>query len=129
MLSSPLLWRLHSDALVALARFAKLRELPTGGAVFRRGYLPQALHFVVVGEVEVKDADRHITRHGPGELVGSMSSMSIDRYASEARAAGPSRVLALRLGDLRSVMDADPDVRRAFLRACDGLRRPAVERR
>ncbi|HYA47775.1 MAG TPA: Crp/Fnr family transcriptional regulator [Burkholderiales bacterium] len=117
----PALARAHRE-LASLP--ASLRAVATVCAfgkretVFRLGARPQAVYFVLAGEVRLVRRSR-----AGGEVIlqrtrrGFFAEASLESgvYHCDALAAQPSEVLCIPLGAARQALDADPAFRRAWI--------------
>ena len=87
----PFLAGCSDDALAALANAAELRLVKAGKKVFKAGTDGDALYLIRRGLVKLtipihKKANYHLATCGPGELIGDMGFMEVDRQDMDALA-------------------------------------------
>ncbi len=116
----PALIRTHAELSLLPAPLRATATVCSFGkdeAVFRRGARPQAVYFLLVGEVRLVRRS-----HAGGEVVlqrarrGFFAEASLESaaYHCDAIAAEPSEVLSIPLGATHEALDADAAFRRAW---------------
>jgi CRP-like cAMP-binding protein len=103
---------------VPLRATAVVRTFDRGEAVFRIGARPQAIHFLLAGEVRLVRRSR-----AGGEVIlqrtrrgfFAEASLQSNAYHCDAVASQPSEVLRIPLGATREALDGDPAFRRAWI--------------
>lgn len=97
---------------------AKVRNVTKGTALFRLGERPQAMYFVLAGELRLLRRSR-----AGGEIVlqrarhGFLAEASLEsaKYRCDAVAAQPSEVLRIPIDTMREALDTNPGFRRAWI--------------
>lgn len=122
----PLLRGASTQPLTTLAEQTELVTLAAGDALFEAGAHCDTLYVVASGELEVTHAASGTGgRFRAGALVGGAASLLASRGGYAARAAEPSRVLAIRHDDYLDVMEEHFSVVRSAMgfiaRDVDGM--------
>jgi CRP-like cAMP-binding protein len=89
-----------------------------GEAVFRRGARPQAVYFLLTGEVRLIRRSRiggEVVLQRASRGFFAEASLESGAYHCDAVAAQPSEVLRIPLNDTREALDGDPAFRRAWI--------------
>lgn len=105
------------DALEAIAARATEAHFPARQPIVRQGEMGNGLFLIVEGSAEVIRDGNLVTRLGPGDLVGELSVLDRAPRAANVVAIEPTRCLALAAWDLEALIDADPKIALALLRA------------
>src|SRR5580765_2368871 len=105
--------RLTAAELAIVKRLAKPCEYADGGIIFRAGQPEIDLYVVESGGMEIRnpaDGDRLITVHEPGHFSGDIDVLTGRPVLVTAVAKGPTRLLCIPNGQLRSLLNRVPSL-------------------
>lgn len=83
-------------------------KLLTDAALMKEGARPDALYFVLRGEVLVAHGARAVTRLGPGSFVGEMSLLTGEACTADARTQGEAQLMCWPAARLQAVRERNP---------------------
>ncbi|MES2059297.1 MAG: FAD-dependent oxidoreductase [Pseudomonadota bacterium] len=113
---------LSAEDIARVARFGGRRSYATGERLFATGDRGIGLTVILSGRVSIVQHDgagnvSPITEHGPGSLIGEISSLSGRPALVDADAAEPVESLILKPVDLRALIVAEADLGERIMRA------------
>jgi CRP-like cAMP-binding protein len=106
----PLFGELDHHDLSQLLRWVREVEFADGGLLFEQGSVPHELYVIEEGSVEVFRDGRAIAMLGPGDVVGEMALLKLERRWASVVASGHVRALALSADDLTSMSEQMPEL-------------------
>ena len=106
----PLFGELDHHDLSQLLRWAREVEFADGDLLFEQGSIPHELFVIEEGSVEVRRDGRPVAMLGPGEVVGEMALLKLERRWASVVAAGRVRAVALAADDLASMSEQMPEL-------------------
>ena len=106
----PLFGELDHHDLSQLLRWVHEVEFADGDLLFEQGSMPHELYVIEEGSVEVSRDGRRVATLGPGEVVGEMALLKLERRWATVIAAGHVRAVALGADDLASMSDQMPEL-------------------
>ena len=109
----PFFQKLGADAIAAVARLLKRREVQSGQVVMRRGQPGEAMYFVVSGEVAV-DLPSGPVRLGRDKFFGEMALISGEPRTATVKAEKACVLLELDVADFRQLGGDRPELLRAI---------------
>jgi CRP-like cAMP-binding protein len=112
----PLFQSLPGEDLVSVASVLEELELEDGEVVFRRGDRGEDLFVVVLGTVEIGDAEHVLARLGETEFFGDLAVLDHEGRSADATARGATKLLRLRGADLRELMATRPEITQGVVR-------------
>lgn len=110
----PLFRSLDVARLAELVSLLRVRRLPAGYRLLRRGERSDAMYFLVEGRLVVRGG-RHRRILEPGAFFGELSLVEERPRAVTVTAIEPSRLLELRAADFHRLLAGDPELRAALL--------------
>src|SRR3712207_2617326 len=93
--------------MVRLAEAAGEQDFPAGHFIARQGQIGTGLYLIIDGSVDIVRGDDVLATLGPGEFFGEMSVIDQQPRFASARAAQPTRVLAIASWDFMSLLESD----------------------
>lgn len=106
----PLFGELDHHDLSQLLRWVREVELADGDLLFEQGAVPHEVFVIEEGSVEVLRDGRPVASLGPGEVVGEMALLKLERRWGTVVASGPVRAVALGADDLASMSEQMPEL-------------------
>jgi CRP/FNR family transcriptional regulator, cyclic AMP receptor protein len=113
----PLFEGLDRKHLGELARLTEDVDVPAGEVVWHEGAIGYEFCVIVDGEAEVTRHGQRLATCGPGDFLGEIALIEQVRRTATVTAKTPLRVFVLTGGNLRTVLDHNPEVERKVLRA------------
>lgn len=117
----PLFGELDHHDLSQLSRWVRDVEFADGDLLFEQGSMPHDLFVIEEGSVEVDRDGRTVAMLGPGDVVGEMALLKLERRWASVVAAGHVRAVALGADELASMSEQMPEL-------ADRLRETVVRR-
>jgi cAMP-binding proteins - catabolite gene activator and regulatory subunit of cAMP-dependent protein kinases len=117
----PLFGELDHHDLSQLMRWVREVEFADGDLLFEQGSMPHDLFVIEEGSVEVDRDGRTVAMLGPGDVVGEMALLKLERRWASVVAAGHVRAVALGADELASMSEQMPEL-------ADRLRETVVRR-
>ncbi len=114
--ATPLFSATPSPVLMDMAPGMDEQTFATSDTIFQPGDPGEHLFVILSGAVEIVVADRVITRLDPGDAFGEASLLEDEPRSSTARAADPTKVLAIHRHAFRDLMIDQPEVSIEMLR-------------
>jgi CRP/FNR family cyclic AMP-dependent transcriptional regulator len=99
----------HHD-LAQLARWVREVEFPAGHVLFEQGAMPSDLFILEEGSVRVIRDGEQVATLGPGDVVGEMALLKLERRWASVAAIGHLRAVALGADDLASMSEEMPEL-------------------
>ena len=96
--------------LRGLAAIVEARELPAGKTLTREGEPGREFAVIVDGSVEVRRKGRKLRVLGPGEWLGEIALLTGGPRTATATTLEPTRVLLIRGGMFRSLLERTPSI-------------------
>jgi ABC-type multidrug transport system fused ATPase/permease subunit len=113
----PLFSGLRGSELASLAERVTAEQHAAGAEIVRQGEEGTKLCFIGSGEVEVVVTDngreQRINRLNDGDFFGEMALLTDEPRAATVRTTMPTELYTLSRADFLSLLDHDPDIRRA----------------
>ena len=106
----PLFGELDHHDLSQLLRWVRQMEFADGDLLFEQGSMPHELFVIENGSVEVSRDGRTVAMLGPGEVVGEMGLLKLERRWASVVAAGHVTAVALGADDLSSMSKEMPEL-------------------
>ena len=106
----PLFGELDHHDLSQLLRWVREVDFADGDVLFEQGAMPHDLFVIEEGSVEVSRDGRSVATVGPGEVVGEMALMKLERRWATVVADGHVRAVALGADDLASMSEQMPEL-------------------
>jgi CRP/FNR family transcriptional regulator, cyclic AMP receptor protein len=93
-----------------VAAIAEVRELPAGHVLTREGEPGREFTAIVEGGVEVRRKGRKLRELGPGDWLGEIALLTGGSRTATATALEPTRVLSVRGGMFRALVERTPSI-------------------
>ena len=106
----PLFGELDHHDLSQLLRWVHEVEYADGELLFEQGAMPHELFVIEDGSVEVSRDGQQVATLGPGEVVGEMALLKLQRRWATVVASGHVRAVALGADDLASMSEEMPEL-------------------
>jgi CRP-like cAMP-binding protein len=106
----PLFGELDHHDLAQLLRWVQEVEFADGDLLFEQGAMPHELYVIEEGSVEVSRDGRRVATLGPGEVVGEMALLKLERRWATVIATGGVRAVSLGADDLASMSEQMPEL-------------------
>jgi CRP-like cAMP-binding protein len=106
----PLFGELDHHDLAQLLRWVHEVEFADGDLLFEQGSMPHELYVIEEGSVEVVRDGRRVATLGPGEVVGEMALLKLERRWATVIARGNVHAVALAADDLASMSEQMPEL-------------------
>jgi len=106
----PLFEELDFHDLAQLLRWVREVEATDGTPLFEQGSMPDELFVIEEGAVEVIHDGETIATLGPGDVVGEMALLKLERRWASVIARGPVRAVALNADDLAAMSEQMPEL-------------------
>ena len=106
----PLFGELDHHDLSMVARWTREVEIPEGGSLFEQGSMPYELFVIESGGVEVTRDGDHVATLGPGDVVGEMGLLRLQRRSASVRAVGELRAVTLDADGIAAIAEEMPEV-------------------
>jgi CRP-like cAMP-binding protein len=106
----PLFGELDHHDLSQLMRWVREVVFADGDLLFEQGSMPHELFVIEEGSVEVARDGQTVAMLGPGEVVGEMGLLKLERRWASVVAAGHVTAVALGADDLSSMSEEMPEL-------------------
>jgi CRP-like cAMP-binding protein len=106
----PLFAGLPQKRLTSLSALIDEVEVAAGETLITQGKAGDTFYVILVGEVEVRVADRAPVRLGPGEYFGEISMLDRGPATATVVTLVPSRMMVMSHAQFRDAMGANPDL-------------------
>jgi CRP/FNR family transcriptional regulator, cyclic AMP receptor protein len=106
----PLFAELDQHDLSMLARWVGQVDEPAGTVLIEQGSMPTTMFVIEEGTAEVLRDGERIAEVGPGEVVGEMGPIKLQRRTASVRTTSPLRAVTLGSDGLASIAREMPEV-------------------
>ena len=106
----PVFRRCTKRDLRLIAGITTVVDLPAGRQLTREGEPGREFAVIVAGAVEVTRGKRRIRKLGPGDWLGEIALLTGGPRTATATTVAPTRVLLIRGGMFRSLLEATPSL-------------------
>jgi len=106
----PLFEELDHHDLSQLVRWVREVTVADGEVLFEQGSMPHELFVIEEGSVEVLRDGELVATLGPGDVVGEMAVLRLERRWASVVADGHVRAVALGVDDLASMSEQMPEL-------------------
>jgi CRP-like cAMP-binding protein len=106
----PLFGELDHHDLSQLLRWVHAMGFADGDLLFEQGSIPHELFVIEEGSVEVMRDGRSVAILGPGDVVGEMALLKLERRWASVVAIGHVEAVALDADDLASMSEQMPEL-------------------
>jgi CRP-like cAMP-binding protein len=106
----PLFEELDYHDLAVVARHAGEATAAAGEVLFEQGAIPYELFVIEAGTAEVTRDGEVLGSIGPGDVVGEMGLMRLERRTATVRATSSLRAVTIRAEDLQVLEGEMPEV-------------------
>ena len=106
----PLFGELDHHDLSTVARWVKEVELRDGDLLFEQGAMPHEIWVLEQGGAEVSHDGEHVAVLGPGDVVGEMALLKLQRRWATVRAVGDVRAVTLDSDALAAITQEMPEL-------------------
>jgi CRP-like cAMP-binding protein len=106
----PLFGELDHHDLSTIARHVKEVEVPEGEVLFEQDAIPYELFVVEEGTALVTRDGEDIGTIGPGDVVGEIALLRLQRRMATVRVTSPLRALTLSVDDLQIIEEEMPEI-------------------
>ena len=113
---NPVLGSLPPKATTGLLAGARMEKLVAGSYLMREGSRPDAVYFVLAGQLSILKGEKEIDRQGAGGILGEMGVLTEHARNASVRCLSEVEVLRVEAKTLLSVVDQHPEVLRALIR-------------
>ena len=105
----PLFARLSASEIAEIMTYLRARTLPAHTIVVRRGEPAHSMYFIAGGDVEIEAKAGRIEL-GEGQFFGEMALLRRTSRTVTVRTRTATKLLVLDAGDLRQIMERNPDI-------------------
>jgi CRP/FNR family cyclic AMP-dependent transcriptional regulator len=106
----PLFEELDHHDLSQLLRWVREVTVADGDVLFEQGSMPHELFVIEDGSVEVLRDGERVATLGPGDVVGEMAVLRLERRWASVVATGKVRAVALGVDDLATMSEQMPEL-------------------
>jgi CRP/FNR family transcriptional regulator, cyclic AMP receptor protein len=106
----PLFEELDHHDLSQLLRWVREVSVADGDVLFEQGSMPHELFVIEEGSVEVLRDGERVATLGPGDVVGEMAVLRLERRWASVVATGKVRAVALGVDDLATMSEQMPEL-------------------
>lgn len=106
----PLFGDLDHHDLSTIARHVREARADTGEVLFAEGTIPHELLVIEEGTAEVTREGRPLGSIGPGDVVGEIGLLQLQRRTATVRATSPLRAVAVAAEDLAVIESEMPEI-------------------
>jgi CRP-like cAMP-binding protein len=122
----PLFGELDHHDLSTLARHVGEVEIPAGELLFEQGSIPYELFVIEEGTAEVTRDGETLGTLGPGEIVGEIALLRLQRRMATVTVTSPLRAVTVSADDLQVIEEEMPEIA-GHLRALMAARERAIQ--
>ncbi|HTW39936.1 MAG TPA: cyclic nucleotide-binding domain-containing protein [Thermoplasmata archaeon] len=112
---SPLLSQLPDRHLKRLASYAKVRDIPAGTTVVKRGEKGLGFYVILDGRVQVKKGSTNLAKLGPGDFFGELALYNDRPRSADVVTIEPSTVVVLSRWEFWGFATDRPEVLKVIL--------------
>lgn len=113
----PLFSRLRTRDLERLGQLAEEIDVPGGKVLIRQGEHGDEFFVIAEGTVRIERDGKPVATRGPGEFVGEISLVDEGPRTATVTCETSCRLVVLGHREFHTLMDEQPDIERAVLRA------------
>jgi CRP-like cAMP-binding protein len=106
----PLFGELDYHDLSTVARHVGETEAAAGDVLFEQGAIPYELFVIEEGTAEITRDGERVGTIGPGDVVGEMGLMRLQRRTATVRVTAPMRAVTVSADDLQVIEQEMPEV-------------------
>ena len=106
----PLFGELDHHDLSQLLRWVREVDVPDGDLMFEQGSVPHDLFVIEEGSLEIVRDGERVAMLGPGDVVGEMAVLKLERRWASGSAVGHVRAVSLDTDDLASMSEQMPEL-------------------
>jgi CRP/FNR family cyclic AMP-dependent transcriptional regulator len=106
----PLFGELDHHDLSTLARHVSVTEAGTGDVLFEQGSIPYELFVIEEGTAEITRDGNAVGTIGPGDVVGEMGLLRLQRRMATVRVTSPLRAVTVSADDLQVIQEEMPEI-------------------
>ena len=106
----PLFGELDHHDLSIVARWTQEADVPDWVLLFEQGAMPRELFVIESGGAEVTRDGERIATLGPGDVVGEMGVLKLQRRWASVRAVGDVRAVTLDADGLAAIAEEMPEL-------------------
>lgn len=110
----PLFAELAAVDIAEIMRYLRSHGADQGETIVRKGEVAHSMYFIAMGEVEVDFGDGRSLRLGEGHFFGEIAVLQRSRRTATVRAVAQTKLMVLDAGDLRAILDRNPQVAKAI---------------
>lgn len=121
----PLFGELDHHDLSTVARHVGETEAPEGQVLFEQGSIPYEMFVIEEGTAEVTRDGEAVGSIGPGDVVGEIALMRLQRRMATVRVTSPIRAVTVSADDLQVIEEEMPEIARQ-LRSIMSARERAI---
>jgi CRP/FNR family cyclic AMP-dependent transcriptional regulator len=112
---SPMLSQLPDRHLKRLAGYAKVRDIPAGTSVVKRGDKGLGFYVILDGRVQVKKGSTNIAKLGPGDFFGELALYNDRPRSADVVTIEPTTVVVLSRWEFWGFATDRPEVLKVIL--------------
>ena len=105
----PLFSSLSAPEIAEVMNYLRAQTVPADTIIVRRGEAASCMYFIASGAVEIETRDGPV-RLGEGQFFGELALLRRARRGATVRSVEPTKLLALEVGDLQSLMERNPEI-------------------
>ena len=124
----PLFGELDHHDLATIAHHVGEIEAPEGHVLFEQGSIPYEMFVVEEGTAEVTKDGETVGRIGPGDVVGEIALLRLQRRMGTVRVTSPFRAVTVSADDLQVIEEEMPEIA-GHLRSIMAAREREIEQR
>ncbi len=106
----PMFGELDHHDLTIVARWTREIDVSDGELLFEQGAMPHELFVIEAGAAEVTRDGAHVATLGPGDVVGEMALLKLERRWASVRAVGDLRAVTLDADALADMTQEMPEL-------------------
>jgi CRP/FNR family cyclic AMP-dependent transcriptional regulator len=106
----PLFGELDHHDLSTLAHHVSVIEAGTGEVLFEQGSIPYELFVIEEGTAVITRDGNRVGTIGPGDVVGEMGLLRLQRRMATVRVTSPLRAVTVSADDLQVIQDEMPEI-------------------
>lgn len=106
----PLFGELDHHDLSTIARHVGETVAATGDVLFEQGSIPYELFVIEEGTAEITKDGERLGTIGPGDVVGEMGLLRLQRRTATVRVTSPIRAVTVSADDLQVIEEEMPEI-------------------
>lgn len=120
----PLFGELDHHDLSTIARHVGETQAATGDVLFEQGSIPYELFVIEEGTAEITKDGQRLGTIGPGDVVGEMGLLRLQRRTATVRVTSPMRAVTVSAEDLQVIEEEMPEIAGSLRSIMAGRDRP-----